>query len=82
MEQKLGVITCLLYTSIVKRSQGQSAVAGAAYQSGERLFSDYDQKTKFYNKKKDVYKRQISDRPAQRKAVFSLHRVCTGQALF
>ena len=37
--------------SIVKRSQGQSAVAGAAYQSGERLFSEYDQKTKFYNRK-------------------------------
>ncbi len=33
--------------TIVKRSQGQSAVAGAAYQSGERLFSEYDQKTKF-----------------------------------
>ena len=31
--------------TIVKRSQGQSAVAGAAYQSGERLFSEYDQKT-------------------------------------
>ena len=29
--------------TIVKRSQGQSAVAGAAYQSGERLFSEYDQ---------------------------------------
>ena len=27
--------------TIVKRSQGQSAVAGAAYQSGERLFSEY-----------------------------------------
>ena len=39
--------------TIVKRSQGQSAVAGAAYQSGERLFSEYDQKTKFYNKKKE-----------------------------
>ena len=36
--------------TIVKRSQGQSAVAGAAYQSGERLFNEYDQKTKFYNK--------------------------------
>ena len=40
--------------TIVKRSQGQSAVAGAAYQSGERLFSEYDQKTKFYNKKKEL----------------------------
>ncbi len=41
--------------TIVKRSQGQSAVAGAAYQSGERLFSEYDQKTKFYKKKELVH---------------------------
>ena len=45
--------------SIVKRSQGQSAVAGAAYQSGERLFSEYDQKTKFYNKKKELVHSEI-----------------------
>ena len=40
-------------------SQGQSAVAGAAYQSGERLFSEYDQKTKFYNKKKELVHAEI-----------------------
>ena len=45
--------------SIVKRSQGQSVVAGAAYQSGERLFSEYDQKTKFYNKKKELVHAEI-----------------------
>ena len=45
--------------SIVKRSQGQSAVAGAAYQSGERLFSEYDQKTKFYNKKKELVHAEV-----------------------
>ena len=45
--------------TIVKRSQGQSAVAGAAYQSGERLFSEYDQKTKFYNKKKELVHTEI-----------------------
>ena len=45
--------------SIVKRSQGQSVVAGAAYQSGERLFSEYDQKTKFYNKKKELVHSEI-----------------------
>ena len=45
--------------TIVKRSQGQSAVAGAAYQSGERLFSEYDQKTKFYNKKKELVHAEI-----------------------
>ena len=45
--------------TIVKRSQRQSAVAGAAYQSGERLFSEYDQKTKFYNKKKELVHAEI-----------------------
>ena len=45
--------------TIVKRSQGQSAVAGAAYQSGERLFSEYDQKTKFYNNKKELVRAEI-----------------------
>ena len=39
--------------------QAQSAVAGAAYQSGERLFSEYDQKTKFYNKKKELVHAEI-----------------------
>ena len=28
---------------IIQRSKRQSAVASAAYQSGERLFSEYDQ---------------------------------------
>ena len=45
--------------TIVKRSQGQSAVAGAAYQSGERLFGEYDQKTKFYNKKKELVHAEV-----------------------
>ena len=33
---------------IVQRSKGSSAVAGAAYQAGEKLFSEYDQKHKDY----------------------------------
>ena len=33
---------------IVQRSKGSSAVAGAAYQAGEKLFSEYDQKMKNY----------------------------------
>ena len=37
--------------SIRQRSKRQSAVAGAAYQSGEKLFSEYDCKTKNYNYK-------------------------------
>ena len=32
--------------SIVQRSQQQSAVAAAAYQSGEKLFCEYDQEGK------------------------------------
>ena len=52
--------------TIVKRSQGQSVVAGAAYQSGERLFSEYDQKTKFYNKKKELVHAESCCRPMRR----------------
>ena len=40
---------------ITKRSKRQSAVAGAAYQSGENLFSEYDQKHKDYRKKEGVH---------------------------
>ena len=53
---------------IVQRSQRQSAVAAAAYQSGEKLFCEYDQQVKHYPEKRgivpvsythlDVYKRQ------------------------
>ena len=39
---------------IVQRSKGGSAVAGAAYQAGEKLFSEYDQKIKNYLYKKEV----------------------------
>lgn len=36
---------------IVQRSKGSSAVAGAAYQAGEKLFSEYDQKSKDHRRK-------------------------------
>ncbi len=36
---------------IVQRSKGSSAVAGAAYQAGEKLFSEYDQKSKNHRRK-------------------------------
>ena len=39
---------------IVQRSKGKSAVAGAAYQAGKKLFSEYDQKWKNYTYKKEV----------------------------
>ena len=36
---------------IIQRSKGSSAVAGAAYQAGEKLFSEYDQKHKDHRRK-------------------------------
>ena len=45
--------------TIAKRSENKSAVAGAAYQSGERLFSEYDQKIKDYTGKKEVVHSEI-----------------------
>ena len=40
--------------TITQRSKRQSAVAGAAYQSGESLFSEYDQERKSYSEKKGI----------------------------
>ena len=45
--------------TIVQRSKRKSAVAGAAYQSGENLFSEYDQKHKDYRKKEGVVYTEI-----------------------
>ena len=39
--------------SIQKRSENKSAVAGAAYQSGSKLFSEYDNRTKNYLRKQN-----------------------------
>ncbi len=39
---------------VVQRSQGQSAVAAAAYQSGEKLYSEYDKETKSYESKHGI----------------------------
>lgn len=44
---------------ITQRSKGQSAVAGAAYQSGENLFSEYDQKRKNYKNKHGILYTEI-----------------------
>lgn len=44
---------------IVQRSKGKSAVAGAAYQSGEKLFSEYDQKFKNYTRKQGIVYTEI-----------------------
>lgn len=45
--------------TITQRSKGQSAVAGAAYQSGEKLFSEYDQKNKNYSGKRGILYTEI-----------------------
>ena len=45
--------------SIVKRSEGRSAVAAAAYQSGSRLYSEYDQKWKDYTGKHEVIHEEV-----------------------
>ena len=41
--------------TIIKRSNNESAVSAAAYQSGEKLFSEYDQEQKYYPYKPLVY---------------------------
>lgn len=45
--------------SIVSRGKGQSAVAAAAYQSGEKLYSEHDQKTKYYSEKQGIVATEI-----------------------
>lgn len=45
--------------TITQRSLGQSAVAGAAYQSGESLFSEYDGKRKSYSEKRGIVYTEI-----------------------
>ena len=45
--------------SMVQRSKGQSAVAGAAYQSGLSLYSEYDQQRKSYRNKHEVIHSEI-----------------------
>ena len=44
--------------SIVQRSHRQSAVAAAAYQSGEKLFCEYDQEVKHYPEKRGIHLHQ------------------------
>ena len=45
--------------TIVQRSQRQSAVAAAAYQSGEKLFCEYDQQVKHYPEKCGIVHNEI-----------------------
>jgi len=45
--------------TIIKRSENESAVSAAAYQSGEKLFSEYDQEQKYYPYKTEVTHKEI-----------------------
>ena len=45
--------------TIIKRSNNESAVSAAAYQSGEKLFSEYDQEQKYYPYKTEVTHKEI-----------------------
>ena len=45
--------------TIIKRSNNDSAVSAAAYQSGEKLFSEYDQEQKYYPYKTEVTHKEI-----------------------
>ena len=45
--------------TIIKRSNNESAVSAAAYQSGEKLFSEYDQEQKYYPYKNEVTHKEI-----------------------
>lgn len=45
--------------AVVQRSEGQSAVAAAAYQSGEKLYSEYDRKIKSYDEKEGITHTEI-----------------------
>ena len=45
--------------TIIKRSNNESAVSAAAYQSGEKLFSEYDQEQKYYPYKNEVTHKEM-----------------------
>jgi len=45
--------------SIISRGKNQSAVAAAAYQSGDRLFSERDHRTKYYGRKEGIVYTEI-----------------------
>lgn len=51
---------CLPYDiRIVQRSENESAVAATAYQSGEKLLSEYDQEQKIYSHKSEITYKEI-----------------------
>ena len=67
---------------IIQRSNHQSAVASAAYQSGERLFSEYDQKQKYYSHKSEIVHTEIMLPPHPRNSTPTLSGTTAGSFLF
>lgn len=61
----MSILFCATYCTlsckitIIKRSNNESAVSAAAYQSGEKLFSEYDQEQKYYPYKNEVTHKEI-----------------------
>ena len=45
--------------NIVKKSEGGSAVSAAAYQTGEKLFSDWDRKYMYHGTKEELVLKEI-----------------------
>ena len=41
--------------TVISRGKNQSAVEKAAYQSGEKLYSEWDHRTKYYKTKETQY---------------------------
>ena len=58
--------------TIIKRSENKSAVSAAAYQSGEKRFSEYDQEQKYYPYKTEVTHKEIM-RPPYVPPEFAIH---------
>ena len=57
--------------SLVKRSAGKSAVAGAAYQSGTDIYSGYEQKWKKYHTKPEKSQEQLAQRQREEELIRS-----------
>ena len=60
--------------TIIKRSENESAVS-AAYQSGEKLFSEYDQEQKYYPYKNEVTHKEIMLPPSPIREAAEKHTV-------
>ena len=58
--------------TIVQRSQRQSAVAAAAYQSGEKLFCEYDQQVKHYPENLLLYPAYVQHERCRKSYLFYL----------